>query len=302
MNLNLPKSMKIAVLITAGLLAACQDDTSKAKLGSAAEVKQPAAIARGKIDVEGGLMPLSFSTEGNVTQVLVREGQQVEQGQLLIQQDKRMFDAEKNVSLSEMAVANAELQGLQKQVPELEQKVKRLNLAAQAGAAQMQLSDEAQLALQQLQTEVGTAQAQYNLARSKFNQIKTRGALLDLRAPFAGTIVKLNTHTGEFLTHGQEALVLLPQKPLIVRAELNESFLQSVKVGMPAKIQVDNDNGRVDLATARVTRISPIFIHSQLQDNTQQGAGRVVECILEFSTQPITRVGQNVVVSFYDQP
>jgi multidrug resistance efflux pump len=302
MNLNLPKSIKVAALTTLGLVAACQDQPSPAKVESVAESKQIAAIARGKVDVEGGLINLSFATEGMVTKVAVKEGQQVEKGQLLLQQDKRIWDAEKQVALSEMTIADTTLQGLQQQIPELVAKVKRLQLAAEAGAAQMQLKDEAQLALQQLQTEVNTAQAQYKLAKSKVNQINARGALLDVRAPSAGTVVKLSAHAGEVLAAGQEALVLLPQQALIVRAELNESFLSSVKVGMPAKVQVDHDSGRIDLATAHVTRISPIFIHSQLQDNTQQSPGRVVECILEFNAQPITRVGQNVIVSFYDQP
>ena len=91
---------------------------------------------------------------------------------------------------------------------------------------------------------------------------------------------------------------LLPNKPFIIRAELNESYLAGVKVGMKAKVQIDNDSERKDLPTAHVIRISSTFVLSQLQENAQQSPRRVVECILAFDSEPSTLVGQNVVVSF----
>lgn len=302
MNLVLLKGLRICTLVTFGIFAGCKEDTLEVEQKSAVQTKQPTAIARGKLDVEGGLVALSFSAEGVVNKIMVAEGQQVEKGQLLLQQDQRISNADQRVAESELAVADTQLQGLRDKIPELQQKAQRLNLAAQAGAMQMQLSDEAQVVLQQAQTEISIAQAERNLAKSKLSQIQSRGALLNLHAPFAATVVKINAHSGEFLANGQSALVLLPKKPIIVRAELNESYLQSVKVGMQAKVQIDHDSDRTDLATARVTRISPVFIQSQLQQNSQQSPGRVVECILEFNTAPLTRVGQNVIVSFYDQP
>jgi len=302
MSFNLPKSWKICVLISIGMLSACNDDAKNVTLKSSVDVKQPAAIARGKIDVEGGLLTLSFSNAGLVNKVLIKEGQVVEGRQLLLQQDDRIFYADQHVAKSELTVANTQLQGLQEKMPELQKKAKRLALAAEAGAAQMQLSDEVQIALQQAQIDINNAQAERNLAKTKLNQVISRGALLNMHAPVAGTIVKLHAHSGEFMANGQNALVLLPKKPIIVRAELNESYLQSVKVGMQAKVQIDNDSERIDLASARVTHISPVFMQSELQHNNQQSPGRVVECILEFNTPPLTRVGQNVIVSFYDKP
>lgn len=299
MNLKL---LNIYVLLSVAMLVACQDETAKVITTSKHEVQQPAAIARGKLDVEGGLIPLAFPTEGIVTKVMVSEGQKVEKGQLLLQQDKQLIDADRRVAESALHVADTQLQGLRDQMPMLQEKVHRLNAAAAAGAAQMQLSDEAQLALQQAQTEINIAKAERNLAKTKLNQITRRGALLDLHAPSAGTVVKINAHLGEFLSNGQDALLLLPQKPMIVRAELNESYLQVVKVGMQAKVYIDHDSERIELATARVVRMSPVFIQSQLQHDSQQAPGRVVECILEFSTAPTTRVGQNVIVNFYDKP
>lgn len=84
-----------------------------------------------------------------VDKVLVTEGQAVQKGQILMQQDHRLYYADKRVAESEIAVAVAQLQGIGEQLPGLKQKATRLKMAAQAGAAQMQLSDEAYEAVQQ---------------------------------------------------------------------------------------------------------------------------------------------------------
>lgn len=56
-------------------------------------------------------------------------------------------------------------------------------MAAQAGAAQMQLSDEAYEAVQQAKTAVTVAQAQAKLAERRLAKLVEHGAQLDLRAP-----------------------------------------------------------------------------------------------------------------------
>lgn len=299
MNLRDSKRWLAPVILSLWVLVGCDDKPAEHVAASSTDIARPVAIARGKVDVEGGMLALSFPSEGVVNKVLVSEGQTVQQGQRLLQQDNRLFHVDKRVAESEIAVANAQLQGLREQLPGLKQKAQRLKAAAQAGAAQMQLSDEAYAQLQQAQTAVTVAQAQVNLAKSRLAQLAVRGAQLDLQAPFAGSIVKLNVQPGTFIPGGQPAALFLPDKPLIIRAELNESYLAGVHVGMQARVQIDNDSERVDLPTAQVIRISSTFAASQLQDNVQQSQGRVVECILAFDSEPSTRVGQNVVVSFY---
>lgn len=300
MNLRGLKRWPAPVMFCLWILVGCDDKPAKYVATPSTEIVNPVAISRGKVDVEGGMITLSFPSEGVVDKVLVSEGQTVQQGQPLLQQDNRLFSVDKRVAESEIVVANAQLQGLREQLPGLKQKAVRLKIAAQAGASQMQLSDDTHAALQQAQAAVTVAQAQVNLAESRLAQLTARGAQLDLQAPFAGSIVKLNVQPGTFIPSGQPAALFLPNKPLIIRAELNESYLAGVKVGMQAKVQIDNDSERVDLPSAHVIRISSTFAASQLQENAQQSQGRVVECILAFDKQPSTRVGQNVVVSFYD--
>ena len=87
----------------------------------------------------------------------------------------------------------------------------------------MQLSDEAYEAVQQAKTAVTVAQAQANLAERRLAKLVEHGAQLDLRAPFAGSIVKLNAQEGAFISSGARHTFCLTNRSS--SAELNESYL-----------------------------------------------------------------------------
>jgi multidrug resistance efflux pump len=93
-----------------------------------------------------------------------------------------------------------------------------------------------------------------------------------------------------------ELFTLLPDAPRIVRAELNESFVGKVAVGMNAQIVTDADGGKS--WPAKVIRVGEVFGPSKLIEDTQETTdARDVECILELSSDEL-RVGQRVQVRF----
>jgi len=67
-------------------------------------------------------------------------------------------------------------------------------------------------------------------------------------------------------------------------------------------VETDTPNGgRSELPQARVTRISPLYGASRLDDETALRSNvRVVDCFLEFDQAPDLRVGQDVRVSFHE--
>ena len=97
--------------------------------------------------------------------------------------------------------------------------------------------------------------------------------------------------------------MLLPKRPFIVRAEVNESFVTAIREGMKALVTVDADGSaaRQEFPAATVLRISPVYGAAKLQDDAQRGPVRVVECVLAFDQPPANvKVGQNVRVSFHE--
>jgi multidrug resistance efflux pump len=298
-----------AALAAAALLAGCgpsHDAPANAGQASAkAQQNGPAAVAvaRGKIEVEGGLLDLSPAVAGVVQQLSVKEGQSVQRGQLLLRLADDTGQADLAVAESEAQLAKARQKARAARLPQLKQTLSRWQAAAREGAADAQNVDEAAQALRDAQAEIDVAVAEAQVAQRKLEQLRAQHKRQELRAPEAGTVVRLATHAGSQAVPGTPAVVLLPQRPLQVRAEINESFAAAVREGMRATVTLDADGAaQQQLPSARVLRISPVYGTARLQDDQQRGPVRVIECVLVFEQAPAAavRVGQNVRVQFHE--
>lgn len=298
-----------AAVAMAALLAGCGPSHDAAgnagQAGAKAQQNGPAAVAvaRGKIEVEGGMMDLSPAVAGVVQQLSVKEGQSVQRGQLLLRLADDTGQADLAVAESEAQLAKARQKARAARLPQLRQTLSRWQAAAREGAADAQNVDEAAQALRDAQAEVDVAAAEAQVAQRKLEQLRAQHKRHELRAPEAGTVVRLATHAGSQAVPGTPAVVVLPQRPLQVRAEINESFAAAVREGMQATVTLDADGAaQQQLPSARVLRISPVYGTARLQDDQQRGPVRVIDCVLVFEQAPAAavRVGQNVRVQFHE--
>ena len=92
------------------LLAACSPTANApATAGSAPAATALVAVARGRIDIEGGLLALATPRDGTVVKVAVHEGDQVRQGQLLALLDTEPATLAVDTAQAEVAQAQAQL-------------------------------------------------------------------------------------------------------------------------------------------------------------------------------------------------
>ncbi len=270
--------------------------------GTSASAALPAAVARGRIEVQGGLVELSPLQEGLVDSVAVQEGQHVKRGQVLLRLSPTASQAEVGVAQAELQLAEARTNARAQQLPALRRTAERLAEASAAGAAEPQRAEEAAQAVRSAESDVAIARAEADVARQRLALLRSQQGRLELHAPDDGIVVRVATQAGQRLpgSGGHAAITLLPHRPLQVRAEVNESYAAAVKVGMQATVTTDGDATPVTLPPARVVRMSPVLGAARLLDDAQRGPVRVVECILEFERAPAdTRPGQTVRVTFH---
>jgi multidrug resistance efflux pump len=286
-------------LLAAALLAACSN--SDTPTASSATAPAYAAIARGRIDIEGGLLKLSVPSEGVVQSVDAHEGEQVQKGQLLVQLDPQPAKLALDSALAEQQQAQAQADSLDERVKAADLRASRLAQAAKAGAGDTQSADDAREAAQQVHAELATAHASLALAAQKVAGARYQLELRSLHAPVDGQIVQRMVQPGASVSPAVgPVFIMLPDAPRIVRAELNESFVGVVHDGMAAEVDDDSGSGMAPLK-AHVLRIGNVFGASTLEDDPQVRANtRTVECVLAFDQQPATalRIGQRVVVKF----
>ncbi len=256
------------------------------------------AIARGRVDVQGGLVHVAASRDGIVAQLPKAVGDDVKAGDALVVLDTRQAQMALDAAKAELNAATAQGALLRAKQPGLKQRAARVAEAATAGAATGQSADDARQALSELDAEIAVAAANAETAKQKVRQAEYEIEARTLRAPVAGRIIARSTHIGDVVSPSSGELVeLLPDAPRIVRAELNEGFVNKVSVGMTAEISSETDPGKPQ--TARVTRIGEVFGPSKLNESTQEATDtRDVECILELPDNSL-KVGQRVQVRFW---
>lgn len=292
-----------AAMVGSAMMAGCWPSRDSQAQTAKAVPMPPAqaAIARGKVEVEGGLIELSAAADGLVRQVTVSEGQSVQRGQVLLRLDEETAQADVEVAEAESRLAQARHKARADKLPALRQTAQRMRAAAAAGASDAQRADEAEQALRDAESELAVADAEVQVARRKGVQARAQLSRMEIRAPEAGVMVRVLAQPGMRVAAHTSSLVLLPKRPLVVRAEINESYASAVREGMLASVTTDGEGGQEKtLPSARVLRISPVFGSGRLQEDTQRGPVRVVECVLAFEQAPQVRVGQNVRVSFHE--
>lgn len=290
-------------LTLACVLAACSRSSDQSA-NTAAPRATYAAVARGKIDIEGGLLTLSMPREGTLATVAVHEGDHVRQGQLLAALDTQPATLAVEAAQAQLEQVQAQLKLLAVKLAAAKQRAQRLAAAVAAGAGDGQSADDAREAASQLDAEQLSTRAALSMARQKLDEARYELKQRSLLAPFDADVVQVSAQPGASVSPTSGPLfTLLPQKPRIVRAELNDSFAGAIQPGMPA--EVVPDNGRDDSHwSAHVLRIGQVYGPATMENDPQVRANaRTVECVLAFdqSNSDQTRslrIGQRVIVRF----
>ncbi|GAA0888166.1 efflux RND transporter periplasmic adaptor subunit [Rhodanobacter soli] len=289
--------------LTLAWLAGCSR-SADAPSANAQPATAYAAVARGKVDIEGGLLSLSMPREGTLAKVAVHEGDHVRQGQLLAALDTEPATLAVEAAQAQLEQAQAQLKLLAIKQAAAQQRAQRLVAAAAAGAGDGQSADDAREAAAQVDADRQSAHAALSMAGQKLDEARYELKQRSLFAPFDADVVRVSAQPGASVSPASGPLfTLLPQKPRIVRAELNDSFAAAIQPGMPAEVVADSGGDHARWS-AHVLRVGQVYGPATLENDPQIRANaRTVECVLAFD-QPDSdqtrnlRIGQRVTVRF----
>ncbi len=290
-------------LAVAALLPACSPSAPAPADTGAKPAATYVAVARGRVDIEGGLLNLAMPREGTLATVAVHEGDRVKQGQLLAALDTEPARLAVEAAQAQQEQAQAQLKLLGIKQAAAQQRAQRLAAAAAAGAGAGQRADAAREAAAQIDAEQQAARAALGMAGQKLDEARYELKQRSLVAPFDADVVRVSGQRGTSVSPASGPLfVLLPRKPRIVRAELNDSFAAAVHPGMPAEVVAEG--GEHVRWTAHVLRIGKVYSPATMENDPQIRANaRTVECVLAFDqpdAEPVRnlRIGQRVTVRF----
>ena len=206
-----------------------------------------AVSALGTLQPAGDIRKLAAPTSAmggspRLLSLQVEEGQRVQQGQLLA-----TFDSRPRL-VADLAAVTARIDSLQAQIRMQRREVERYQRAASSGAAALVLLEEKKDDLVKLEGQLREA-----LAQRKGLQVDLADS--ELRAPLAGTVLKIHSRVGE--RPGNDGVLELGAgDQMEAVAEVYESDINRVKLGQRVSL-VSESGGFSGSLEARVIRISP---------------------------------------------
>lgn len=183
--------------------------------------------AVGNLRSRQGVM-LRPEISGRVKQMLVADGQKVRKGQLLVQFDDQLPQAQLAQSRAELSIAEANHK-------------RNVELVAQNFVSKRS-ADESAAALE-------VAKARLALSEATVQRLK-------ILAPFDGTVGLRQVNVGDYLKDGADIINIEDMDALLVDFRLPERFQSRIRPGQSAQVEVDALPGQK--FTAQIQAVDPL--------------------------------------------
>jgi HlyD family secretion protein len=241
-----------------------------------------AVAALGRLDPRGEIRQVAAPISGiggspRLTRLLVREGQTVAAGQLLAR-----FDTAPKLQ-AEKRLLQARISNLDSRLGVQRRDIERYRRLARSGAI-------ASADLDTRETDLLALEGQLLEARAELESIEAELLLTELRAPIAGTVLRLHTREGE-RPGDQGVLELGASHRMEALVEVYESDIARVRQGQSVTLTSEH-GGFSGTLQGQVLRISPQVRQREVlaADPTQDADARIVEVRVSLDADSAERV------------
>jgi multidrug resistance efflux pump len=192
--------------------------------------------------VRADVVPVAPDVAGFVTEVLVKDNQQVQCGDVLFRIDRERYA----IALDQ---AKAVLDGKRAQLDQTDADLKRYHALTPDVVVTKQKLD-------QVTASQGTAKAAYDQAVADLNLAKLNLERSEVRASVNGVVTNMELRPGTYLTPGKGVMALLDSDTLHVQGYFEETKLRRIHVGDAVKVRLMGSNqvlrGRVESVAAGI--------------------------------------------------
>lgn len=183
---------------------------------------------------------------GRVIKLMVKEGQRVEAGQVLIELERADQQAAIQSARMRAAAARARVSTARAGLHEVRQQAEREQALVAHGASAQAKLDDLQLRAASLSEQVKASEAEVGAADTEIDALKVNLGHMTISAPISGTILNKPPELGEVLgndfgigTTTTGNIELADFSTLMVETDVPEGRLHLVRIGSPCEIVLD---------------------------------------------------------------
>ncbi len=184
---------------------------------------------------------VSAKITGRVKEVLIEEGQRVEEGQVMARLDPVDADAQRSLYTSQLSATRSQVDNVQAQLHEAETNATRLGALVKQQLVSKSQYDQAVAQRDSLRAQLVNSQRNVRVAQ---DQVKIAGDGVDntiVRAPFAGVVIAKAAQPGEIVSplsagggYTRTGIGnIVDMDSLEVEVEVGEQFIGRVQPKMP---------------------------------------------------------------------
>jgi len=193
--------------------------------------------------------------EGRVAAFDLREGQRVEEGDVLARLDDDLLRYEVDRASAQVASDEGRIEERRAELENARRDLERLEDLSDRGSARPVELDDARTQTARIAAQLAQAEADLAVARAELARADRRLRDLTIRAPFDGRVVSTMTELGEWISSGGPVAELIAVDELEVWLDVPETALELIRAS-DAKLMVRVDALGVEIE-APVAAIIP---------------------------------------------
>ena len=236
------------------------------------------------ITIPSADITLSFTQPGRIGKVLVKEGDRVKGGQLLVQQD----DAAEQAQLSQIRAESEDTTQIEAAAASLAQKkvdLKRLEWAAGRGSATELEVEHAKLDVKIAELSLKSYQFEHEQSKRKYKEAQIRVDNMSLKSPIDGRVEKVEVEVGESVNGLADVVRVVKTDPLWidVPVPLNRGrtlgLKQIAKVKFPDSDEKLSEGKIIYISTVADAASSTLRARIEVPNKTNRPAGEHVRVV-----------------------
>lgn len=235
---------------------------------------------------------LSAPAGGQIAQLLVKKGQRVQAGEVLLSLWNEDLQAQLKLTEQQLHTTQTRVDEACTVAALSSKEAARARQLRAQGFISAEGLERAEADAQAKQAGCTAARSEISQSQSRINVAKAGLQRMVLRAPFDGIVADISGELGEYATPSPPGILTLPAIDLIddrclyVSAPIDEVDAAHIKVGQTSRITLDAIKGKSFVG--KVKRIAPYVLELEKQ-------ARTVEVEVEFVTRPD---GENLLVGY----